>query len=155
MLLDEPRDPVLRALPLTIGIEEIGGPNAGRAVELIQKSTGNSKGDPWCASFVYRVGSQMLGAGWKLPRTGSCDALLLHAKHKAILSDTPEPGAVFLLLKSPTDAVHTGFVTGVNPGEVECIEGNTNPAGGREGYGVFRRTRPINSKYKYIHWWAL
>lgn len=154
-MLLEPRELILRALPLTIGIEEIGGPNAGRAVEIIQKSTGNTKGDAWCASFVYYVGSQLLGAGWKLPRTASCDVLLQYAKQKGVLSDVPEVGCVFLLLKTPSDAIHTGFAIGVSPGECVTLEGNTNPAGGRDGYGVFKRTRPVNAKYKYIHWWNL
>jgi hypothetical protein len=40
---------------------------------------------------------------------------------------------------------HTGIVKAVNGGKIVTIEGNTNVEGGREGIGVFERTRKINS----------
>lgn len=147
-----PQGLLLKALPLTIGLEEVGGPNAGRGVERIQKTTGNKRGDAWCASFVYSVGSQLFGKSWLLPRTASCDALLQWARQHGALDMKPMPGDVFLLLKNENDAVHTGFVTSVSGDAFETVEGNTNPAGGREGYGVFARTRPIGPKYRFIRW---
>lgn len=43
---------------------------------------------------------------------------------------------------------HTGIIIAVNGGFMDTIEGNTNDQGGREGSGVFARTRKINSVNK-------
>lgn len=152
-----PQDLLLRAIPLTEGIQEVGGQNRGRAVEIIQKFTGNGPGDAWCASFVARCGKQMLGSDWKLPKTASCDVLLRFAQKNDVLFDKPERGAVFLRMRTPTDAIHTGFVEAiVSATEWTAWEGNTNPHGGREGFGVFRRTRGKEKPpYKFIYWWLL
>lgn len=157
MITLSPVELVLRATAVTEGIEEVGGANRGRAVERIQKRTGNRAGDAWCASYVADVGSAMLREQWPLPRTASCDHLLEHARKRGMLSPQPLPGAVFLVMKTPTDAIHTGFVTELLEDGFATIEGNTNPAGGREGYGVFRRKRghrDDRAKYAFIHWWA-
>lgn len=152
-------DLVLRALEITIGIEEVGGINKGRAVERILKRTGLGPGNPWCAAFVADVGAAMLQQHWPLPKTASCDMLLEFARKKRILSNTPKPGSVFLLMRHQHDAIHTGFVTKVlAKGVFNTVEGNTNPNGGREGYGVFVRSRggtKDTSKYTFIDWMSL
>ena len=38
---------------------------------------------------------------------------------------------------------HTGLVVGRSGNDLQTIEGNTNELGGREGIGVFARTRPV------------
>ena len=38
---------------------------------------------------------------------------------------------------------HTGLVVGREGNEFQTIEGNTNELGGREGIGVFARSRPV------------
>ena len=147
---------LLRALPLTEGIEEVGGANRGRAVERMLGRVGARAGDPWCAAYVSDVGKTMLEGEWSLPMTASCDVLLIHARANNILFDTPSPGAVFLVMKNANDAIHTGFVLDVKGATIETMEGNTNTDGGREGNGVWRRTRSLNSgAYKFIHWWLI
>lgn len=122
-------------------VREVSGENDGPWVEAIQRTTGNKRGDPWCASFVYFVLAIAYGGAPPLPRTASCDKLLEFAKQRELLVTEPEPGDVFLVMKRPTDAVHTGIVTAVSPVAVKTVEGNTNPGGSRDGWGVFARER--------------
>lgn len=165
-----PVELVLGAAALMEGIVEVGGANAGHAVERIQKRTGNRKGDAWCASYVAEAGAAFLARRWPLVLSGSCDDLLRQARKEGWLKDGPPAiGDVFLVMRTKTDAIHTGFVTGISretPGRgphtvaFDTIEGNTNPAGGREGYGVFRRVRgdaddralKAGLWYAFIHW---
>ncbi|MBD0273548.1 MAG: hypothetical protein ICV73_16670, partial [Acetobacteraceae bacterium] len=52
-------------------------------------------------------------------------------------------------------ACHTGFVTEVNGTQFETWEGNTNLAGGREGIGVFHRTRTNSDRFCFVRWGEL
>lgn len=126
---------VIRAAALLLPVREIAGQqNHGRFVEAILASTGNEPGQPWCASAVYYVGNGELGKAWPLPRTASCDVLLEFAFATGMLygntlamdmlvkgkrltpeaglqrTSPPKFGDVFLRMKSPVDATHTGFV---------------------------------------------
>ena len=124
-------------------IRELTGQNDGAWVEAIQRVTGNKKGDAWCASYVSVALALYYGGSDKnpLPMSASCDVLLEAARKKGWLTDTPAVGDVFLVMKTPTDAVHTGFVTEVKRLSIRTIEGNTNDDGSRDGYGVFERSR--------------
>lgn len=122
-------------------VRETTGSNDGPWVEAIQRTTGNKRGDPWCASFVNFVLDIAYRDLNPLPATASCDALLAFAKAQAIFTTSPEPGDVFLVMRTPTDAIHTGIVTSATPTHVRTIEGNTNRDGAREGNGVWARER--------------
>jgi len=122
-------------------VKEASGANDGRWVEAIQRTTGNKKGDAWCASFVSFVLDIAFSGRNPLPTTASCDVLLETARAQGRLTDTPEPGDVFLVLKSRDDAVHTGIVSRVTEQTVATLEGNTNSGGSRDGWGVFARER--------------
>ena len=131
-------------------VKETTGANDGPWIEAMQRVTGNKAGDPWCASFVaFCLGIAFKGKS-PLPATASCDALLVFARKSGRLIPLTdvEPGDVFLVMAagSDTDAIHTGFVTAVHPAEtgVDTIEGNTNPGGSRDGWGVFQRSRPVD-----------
>lgn len=139
--------------------EQPAGSNAGQMVEAILASTGNSKGAPWCAAAVYFVGSRVLGKDWPLPKTASCDILLEFARRNKLLVASPKRGDVFLILKTDTDAVHTGFVLDCFPqGKFTTREGNTSDPtkpSTREGWGFFERTRggPDDpTHYAFIRW---
>jgi hypothetical protein len=124
-------------------IRELTGQNDGAWVEAIQRVTGNKKGDAWCASYVS-VALALHYGGSKanpLPMTASCDELLEFARKKGWLSETPKVGAVGLVMKNETDAVHTFLVTDVKRLSIHTIEGNTNEEGARDGYGVFEKSR--------------
>lgn len=148
---------VLAAAGLLEPVRElVGRTNDGYMVRAIQQATGTRPPDPWCASFVAYVGRGVLGARWPLPPTASCDVLLEVARTKGWLGETPERGDVFLVLRSDADAVHTGFVTGVDAERrFRTLEGNSNGGGSREGDGVYRLTRgggADRNTYAFIRW---
>jgi hypothetical protein len=124
-------------------VKEATGQNDGAWVEAIQRITGNKRGDAWCASFVTMVLDIAYRGKNPLKRSASCDMLLEDARTKGWLKDTPEVGDVFLIMKTPTDAVHTGVVTTVGKAAFKSCEGNTNEGGSRDGWGVFARQRKI------------
>jgi hypothetical protein len=123
-------------------VRETTGKNDGPWVEAIQRTTGNKKGDPWCASFVNWVLDIAYRDMNPLPATASCDVLLEFARKNQLLTSTPQPGDVFLVMRTKNDAIHTGIVTEVKADTVKTIEGNTNREGAREGNGVWARERP-------------
>ena len=122
-------------------VRETTGKNDGPWVEAIQRTTGNKKGDPWCASFVNWVLDIAYRDMNPLPATASCDVLLEFARKNQLLTSTPQPGDVFLVMKTKNDAIHTGIVNEVKADTVKTIEGNTNREGAREGNGVWARER--------------
>lgn len=136
------RAQIVPVAQLLVGwVKEASGQNDGAWVESIQRITGNRRGDPWCASFVAWVLDIAFQGKNPLPRSGSCDVLLEAARSRKWLQADPEVGDVFLIMRTKTDAVHTGIVTAVSPTAVRTIEGNTNAAGARDGWGVFVRER--------------
>ena len=133
---------VVSVAELFVGwVREATNANDGPWVEAIQRTTGNRRGDAWCASFVNFV-LQIAYAGKNpLPATASCDVILEFGRKHNRIVETPEPGDIFLVMRNPNDAVHTGIVTRVTDTTVHTIEGNTNNGGGREGWGVLARER--------------
>lgn len=138
------------------------GANAGRWVEAIQRIGGTVKGQPWCACFVCLVVGIWLDGKLPFPFTASCDNLLEWARANKVLFDDPEPGDIFLVMKSANDAEHTGLVTeGITATHFGSIEGNASDPKqppSREGFGVFERTlsdervRHRGPNYKYLRW---
>ena len=143
--------------------EAAGQANRGRWVEALQRIGGTTAGQPWCACFT----SAILGLWYDnqlpdgLPYTASCDVLLAWARaNPERILETPEAGALFLVLKSPTDAIHVGFVTeDITAKRFGTIEGNASDptaAPSREGFGVFERTtkqprcRTIGPGYLFV-----
>ena len=138
-----------------IGTVEEGGQNRGRRVEEYLAATHAGPGLPWCAAFVAWTGLHS-GVPWPLAPVPGCMSLYADAKAKGLVRDRPETGAVFLLWFPRLGRyAHTGFLerSGDQPGTWHTIEGNTNPAGGREGYGVFRRVRTFGPRDVFVYWW--
>jgi hypothetical protein len=132
------------------------GANAGRWVEAVQRVGSGKKGDAWCAGWV----STVLGVAFKgkppLPFTMSCDVLLEAARAKGWLRDVPEAGDVFLRMRAPKDADHTGIVVQVDGETFRTIEGNTtddHAKDQREGTGVFEKSRRlVPGRYQFIRY---
>lgn len=150
-------DAVLRFAKSQLYVREIG-PNAGQVVEQYQKFCGATKGDPWCACAVSWCGKCALESDWPLVVTASCQRLYVDAKAKGLVRDAPKRGDIFLLWHPELERyAHTGFVENVGqlgPDGIpfDTLEANTNPGGGREGYGWFRRKRVANQRFKFIRW---
>jgi hypothetical protein len=133
-------------------VREAGGENCGQVVEHYLSTVGQAAGEPWCAAFVSWVGRTAIIA-WPVPMTASCQVLHDAAEKLSFLDPAPTPGAIFLLWKPALGRfAHTGFIVGRVATGWQTIEGNTNPAGGREGYGVFERTRVFAPDDRFIRW---
>lgn len=143
-------------------VRELKG-NRGRWVEAIQRIGGTGPGQPWCACFVSLILGLWFDNKPPLAYTASCDVMLEEARKKGWLRPDPAPGAIFLVMASPTDATHVGFVTeGITKTKFGSIEGNASDPEAeptREGWGVFERSvkharaRKRTANIQYIHWW--
>jgi lysozyme family protein len=118
----------------------------------IDPSTGNY---PWCASFIvwcFENAARGLGVTSPVPRTAGVHDMWLKAgqagfrriPYETAIGDPAQvqAGQVFFIDTGGGHG-HTGLVVGRNGNEFQTIEGNTNELGGREGIGVFARSRPV------------
>jgi len=131
------------------------GSNDGPEVRAYLASTGLGKGNPWCAAFLTWCVKQIeksTDQDIAFPNTASCDVILAFAKTHEIRHTSPEPGDVFLVLRTPTDAVHTGFVRSVNGNKFKTIEGNSNSDGSREGNAVVSNERKVGPQFLFVRW---
>lgn len=121
-------------------VRELHGRNDGVAVESYLRYVGLGKGHAWCAAFVSWLHGQL---GYAQPRSGWSPALFPASRRIS----TARAGAILgIYLPSWKRIAHVGLVSGTRKDWVASIEGNTNPAGSREGDGVYRRMR---------HRWAI
>ena len=126
-----------------LGVRELRGKNEGPQVEIYLRYVGLGKGHAWCAAFVSWLHGQ---AGAAQPRSGWSPALFPASKQLK----AAQPGAVLgIYVPALKRIAHVGLVTGVRQDWVQSIEGNTNPAGSREGDGVYKRLRHRRSISKY------
>jgi len=133
-------------------VRERGGDNRGEVVEQYLRTVHLGASEPWCAAFVSWVDSQAV-TQWPLPLTASCQALYEAGAKKQFVQNWAVPGSVFVLWRPRLQRfAHTGFIVAQAGNGWATIEGNTNPDGGREGYGVFARTRTFAPEDRFLHW---
>jgi hypothetical protein len=137
-----------------LGVRETSR-NSGPQVDGYLRAVDNPPGAPWCASFVYwciREGMKRFPAV-PIPyvKSAYCPTVLTWAQDLGLVHTDPAPGDTFLLLYGGR-ARHTGFVAEVLQTNVRSLEGNTDPAGGSDGDGVYQRARPISAAYQYVRW---
>ena len=126
-------------------VRELRGRNDGAQVEGYLRYVGLGKGHAWCAAFVSWLHGQ---AGFAQPRSGWSPALFPGSKQLKVA----EPGAVFgIYFPALKRIAHVGLVTGIRQDWIASIEGNTNPAGSREGDGVYKRLRHRRSINRYAY----
>lgn len=148
----DPVDVVLRFAKSQLYVREIGA-NAGQPIEEYQRLCGAEKGDPWCACAVSWCGKRALEDEWPLILSAGCQSLHDDAKRKGLLVDTPKRGDIVLFWHASLGRyAHVAFVEAVVGKTIVTLEGNTNPDGGREGYGWFRRKRTINDQMAFVRW---
>lgn len=133
-------------------------PNDSPRIREFQKVTGNAPPDSWCMSFQMWSLFQVFGKDRfpPLPKSGRVQTVREAAQKLGWITKAPASGAIGLLIDNARDhAHHTFLVTGEMTGiyEFPTVEGNTNPDGGREGYGVFARKRKLHGSltYEFIH----
>jgi lysozyme family protein len=134
------------------------GSNRGPRVDQYLRSAGIDPGTgsyPWCASFIvwcFDNAARQLGLASPVPRTAGVHDMWQKAgragfrriPYDAAIGDPSQvqPGHVFFIDTGEGHG-HTGLVVGRDGNDFQTIEGNTNELGGREGIGVFARSRPV------------
>lgn len=144
-----------------IGIRE-QGTNSGPQVQQYLSYVNLPKGNPWCAAFVCWV----LGkANVPNPRTAWSPDLFktnriiweraesgkvkVESRGKTTNNRQPGIGDVFgIYFPDKKRIAHVGFVDQWDGIWLITVEGNTNGSGSREGDGVYRKRRPVQSIYQ-------
>lgn len=144
-------------------VQEVRPPlNRGPRVDDYQTRTGlklkvGSDGFAWCACFLYWCfdeASKSIGRKNPVIKTAGCQDHWNRSKEAGIAQVTglratskPElvkPGMIFIMAFGGGTG-HTGIVESVQGGFITSIEGNSNNQGSRDGFGVFRLTRKLNT----------
>jgi hypothetical protein len=152
-------DPLLKAV-IRLAVNELGvaedppHSNRGDRVEEYLASVGLEPGNPWCAAFVYWCfgeAAHQVNQANPLVRTGHCMTHWNETTGKKIRARDAQndpalirPGHIFVINHGGGRG-HTGIVTETTGGFIYTVEGNSNPAGSREGLGVFCLSRKINT----------
>lgn len=146
------RDRVLTVARSLIGTREATGHNDGAVVEEILASTGNEKGDPWCAAANYYVYSRA-GYGQLVPRSAWSPDWVAGATWKQGRGATPLPADTFgLYFPSMGRVGHTGIIEQWGSSVAITLEGNTNGEGSRDGDGYYRKRRLVRQIYAVRAW---
>jgi hypothetical protein len=155
----------MRQLVIDIAASQIGvveqphGSNRGPEVDVYIRTTGLNPAAgnfPWCVCFLYWVFDQAAKIKEKenpLPKTAGVISLWnlgLRTEAQVVRkseasAQTVKPGMTFQLDLGGGKG-HAGLVIEVRGDHIVTIEGNTNPGGSSDGFGVFRRdARAITS----------
>lgn len=138
---------VIRVAQGTIGWREEPG-NSGPLVDKILASVG-LKGSraPWCAAWVVYVGDEAFGREQNpYPRSAWSPDFVKAPDWNRGRGTRPGPADTFgIYFQSLGRVAHTGLVEKLEGRMVVTIEGNTNDDGSREGDGVYRKRRPLDT----------
>ena len=132
----------------TVGIREATGKNDGQEVEEILRSVGLERtGAPWCAAYVVWVGDSALGRDHNpYPRSAWSPDFVRDPQWNRGRGRVPLPASTFGIYFSSLKRIgHTGLIEKINGDFALTIEGNTNGGGSRDGDGVYRRRRVLDS----------
>jgi hypothetical protein len=129
-----------------IGVEEHPrGSNAGPEVERYLAYVNLPKGKAWCAAFVsYCVGTSAADLSMDSTLKASGSALALYFKNPDLRLDAPTDRCIGII-DHGHGLGHAFFIETTTGDSCHTIEGNTDPAGGREGYMVAERDRPTSA----------
>jgi cell wall-associated NlpC family hydrolase len=154
-----PRKRILSVASSLIGTREASGRNDGPVVEIILASTGNAKGDPYCAAFCYWVYFQS-GLGALVPRSAwSPDWVARPTWTREAGGATPRPGDPFgIYFTSKGRVAHVGLVRQWGRQSIVTVEANTSPeavagsAADRDGGGIWSKRRLIRQIHASRNW---
>lgn len=155
----DPRQEILAVAQRLVGTTEATGKNDGPIIEKIQASTGNKKGDPYCASFNYYV-YQSAGFGSQVPRSAWSPSWVAQPTWtRAAGGANPQPADAFGIWFSSKERVaHTGLVAKWGETTVTTVEANTSPsasagsAADRNGDGIWSKRRLIRQIHSVRDW---
>lgn len=157
-----------------IGVRE-QGTNSGPQVLQYLSYVNLPKGNPWCAAFVCWVYGQAdvrnPGTGWspdlfksstiiwERAESGKVKAksreYKAESREKITNNRQPGIGDVFgIYFPDKKRIAHVGFVDQWDGTWLITVEGNTNVSGSREGDGVYRKRRPVQSIYQVARYIA-
>jgi hypothetical protein len=134
-------------------LEQPIGSNRGPEVDEYLKAGGLDPGSgdyAWCVCFiqwVFREAGAIRGEPSPLPLTAGVHALwdmrgrgASHVLKPPHIAPSDLRPAMIFLIDTGGGKGHAGFIESIAGDVLTTIEGNTNPGGSRDGYGVFRRT---------------
>lgn len=146
-----PRQLMIEAAKVCVGIREKTNNNDGPMIELIQKTIGSAGGEAWCMSFVQtciayaeyktKVVSSIHPSEHCLTTWNKSPKVLRVKRH-------PLPGAIAIWRHGKSSNGHTGIVLGADNKVFQAVEGNTSSgkAGDkivRDGHGVYFTERSM------------
>lgn len=118
-----------------VGVREKSGRNDGIKVSEYLALVKLKAGEPWCAAYISWVFAQ---AGYAKPRTGWSPDLFPSFR----LARSALPGNLIgVYFPEKGRIAHVGMIVKTHDDWITSCEGNTNIQGGREGDGVYLRTR--------------
>jgi hypothetical protein len=128
--------------------------NSGTEVDAYLASVNLGPSNAWCMAFVYycfNQASSITSIANPLVKTGGCLKQWNESNLPKITTQqaTNDPakikiGSVFIM-DFGGGLGHTGIVENISNGFITAIEGNTNNDHSRNGVGVFRNIRKINT----------
>jgi cell wall-associated NlpC family hydrolase len=140
--------------------------NQGHGIEKYWMDTNYPNGyqnrEPYCAAFVCWVVAEAIRRGFKVgpaPRDASVRNLVAWARRDGngalVFSPssskyTPQPGDLVYWAFGGSTPNHIGIVETVRGKTINTIEANTDSSGGREGDGVYLRSRSVSGAAGYI-----
>lgn len=150
-----------------IGTVEIGASNTGVRVRQYQAATSlDGTNWPWCAAFVswcvrewlkdaevraaLKLTSAVAVEAWR-PKLAAAYGFHQWAEDRGLLVMDDSPGNVLHTGDIVTyDFSHVGIVVTDEENVIHTIEGNTDGGGGRDGGGVWAKTRQRSLARKFI-----
>lgn len=152
------RDRVLFEALRLVGTKEATGRNDGPVIEAILSSTGNSRGEPYCAAFNFYVYRQA-GLARLVPRSAWSPSWVARPTWTRTTGGaTPLPGDAFgIFFPSKGRIAHTGLVRKWGA-SVLTVEANTSPEAApgthadRNGDGIWSKRRLQRQIHSVRNW---
>lgn len=132
-----------------LGIREVGT-NDGPEVREWLRRVKRKPGHPWCAAFAWCMlddACRVIGVANPLPPVAGAHLMMVLARKRHAWCLEAGPGYIFAIDhgRSPAGARigHVGIVVELDGDRMTTVEGNTGADGGRDGQGVYQRTRSV------------
>ena len=163
-MTENPRRVLVQIAREEVGVREVSG-NQAPAIRKYWADTsyptGHANREPYCAAFVCWVVAEAVRRGSTFAKPHSAAVRFLVAWAQKLTNGTlvfrpggrhsPQAGDLVYWAFSGSTPNHIGIVAGLDgANRIKTIEANTNPAGSREGDGVYERTRTISGAAGFI-----